>query len=318
MTNNTLKSKFNLNTILLFVYVILLFGLLSVHMFNRFQEESKFDFWILSIFLMFFILFLITALFTFSFFETVKINEHHIVVKNAFRERTIPFSLIEKAELSKIIEYYGFLVDSTHLHLKNGKNIILYPFKYSNFYKIKMVMNKINNLNESINIEEPEFINFKIKNSIFNLKTYNTSHLLSITGILFYGIVFAFLLGLFKNINSIESLPLFFISFFLLFFLISRDMNYFEVNETHLFIKNSIQFWKKSNFQLDEINSIEILNSHRRPGHWIVIKTKYYDNKTFHSDNLFDKEWDRFIEHMKRERIQVLDKRNYSNKRILY
>jgi hypothetical protein len=95
-------------------------------------------------------------------------------------------------------------------------------------------------------------------------------------------------------------------------------MNYFAVNETHLFIKNSIQFWKKNNFQLDKINSIEILNSYRRPGYWIVIKTKYYNNKTFHSDNLFDKEWDRFIEHMKRERIQVLDKRNYSNKRILY
>lgn len=315
MPNNTLKSKFNFKTILLFVYVILLFGLLSVHMFNRFQEESKFEFWI---FLMFFILFLITTFFTLSFFETIKVNEHNIVIKNAYRERIIPFSLIEKAELSKIIEYYGFFLDSTHLHLKNGKNIILYPFKYSNFYKIKMVMNKIINLNESINIEEPEFINFKIKNSIFNLKTYNTSHLLSITGILFYGIVLAFLLGLFKNVNSIESFPLFFISFFLLFFLISRDMNYFEVNETHLIIKNSIQFWKKSNFQLDEINSIEILKLYRKPGYLIVVNTRYYDNKTFHSDNLFDKEWDRFIEHLKSEQIQVLDKRNYSNKRILY
>lgn len=315
MPNNTLKSKFNFKTILLFVYVILLFGLLSVHMFNRFQEESKFEFWI---FLMFFILFLITTFFTLSFFETIKVNEHNIVIKNAYRERIIPFSLIEKAELSKIIEYYGFFLDSTHLHLKNGKNIILYPFKYSNFYKIKMVMNKIINLNESINIEAPEFINFKIKNSIFNLKTYNTSHLLSITGILFYGIVLAFLLGLFKNINSIEYFPLFFISFFLLFYLFSKDMNYFEVNETHLIIKNSIQFWKKSNFQLDKINSIEILKLYRKPGYLIVVNTRYYDNKTFHSDNLFDKEWDRFIEHLKSEQIQVLDKRNYSNKRILY
>lgn len=318
MPNNTFKSKFNFKTILLFVYVILLFGLLSVHIFSRFQEESKFEFWIFSILLLFFILFLITTLFTFSFFETIKINEHNIVIKNAYRERIIPLSLIEKAELSKIIEYYGFFVDSTHLHLKNGKNIILYPFKYLDFYKIKMVLNKIINHNELINIEEPEFINFKIKNSNFNLKTYNTSHLLSITGILFYGIVLAFVLGLFKNVNFIESFPLFFISFFLLFFLISRDMNYFEVNETQLIIKNSIQFWKKSNFQLDEINSIEILKLYRKSGYLIVVNTRYYDNKTFHSDNLFDKEWDKFIEHLKSKQIQVLDKRNYSNKRILY
>lgn len=315
MSNVILKSKFNFKTILLFVYVILLFGLLSVHMFNRFQEVSKFDFWIFSIFLMFFTLFLTTTLFTLSFFDAVKINSQNLIVKNVFRRRIIPFSLIEKIELSEIIEKYGVLTDSTKIQLINGNSITLYPFKYLDFYNIKIALNNISNTNQLIKIEEPDF---KIKTSNLNIKSYNSSHLLSITGILFYGTVIAFVIGLFKNTNPIESFPLFFISFFLLFFLISRDMNYFEVNETHLIIKNSIQFWKKSDLQLDKIKTIEILNFYRRPGYYIVVKTKYYDTKTFHSDNLFDKEWDKFIEHLKSEQIQVIDRRNFSARQTLY
>lgn len=117
MQDNTLKSKFNFKTILLFVYVILLFGLLSVHMFNRFLEESKFDFWIFGIFLMFFILFLASSLFTLSFFYILKINQHNITIGNFYRKRTISYTSIEKVELSKTIEYYGFFVDSTHIYI---------------------------------------------------------------------------------------------------------------------------------------------------------------------------------------------------------
>lgn len=183
-----------------------------------------------------------------------------------------------------------------------------------------MILNSVINHNEVFKIEDLESVSipFSKNNPNYNLKKYNSSHLVSFTGILFYIVIIAFVISVTRNPHLNESSLLFFIPLMILIYIFSRDMNYFEVSDTHLIIKNSIQFWKISQFQLNKIQSVEILNYYRKPGNNIVIKTKYFDVKTFHSDNLFDKEWNKFIEHLKSEQIQVIDKRNFSARQTLY
>lgn len=324
MTENILKSKFNLKTVFLFAYIILLFGFLSAYMFNRFQEESGFNIWIFSTFLMFFVLFLSAALFTFSFFSSIEINKQSLTIKNFYRKRVIPFTSIKNIELSKIIKYHSFFADSTHIHLRNGNIVVLYPFKYANFYKIKLILNSVIHLNEAFksHLFTPKDSDFKQNNSN-TVKTYNTSHILSLTGLLLYSLLLSTMIGLTQNTDSnathISNLIFLVLQVLFVLAIASSMMNYFEISSTHLTIRNSILFWKKRNFQLNKISSVEILNFYRMPGYYIVIKTDYFETKTFHSDNLFNQKWDKLINHLKSEKIEVLDRRNRNTEqRTLY
>lgn len=328
--NKSIKVRANLKLVLVFSFFsVFLFGILSFHMFNRFIEESrtKFDiptFLVLS----FFILLLITTtLFSINFFSIIEVNEKEVIIKKAFSKKVIRIDNIKNIILSEINDSYGILVDRTRIQLTNNEIINLYSFKYQDFFKLKIFLNFINETIKSENLKIvklnldsilPQKKTFKI-NSDDKTKTFNFSHVLSPTGIIFYIFIlmipYSFFSGESLNIYTTLQIPVL-ITFLILLF--SNDMNYFTITDNYLIVKNSIRFWEKKYFELEEIESINIHRHFRQFGKSVVIKTKKFENRTYSSDNLLSKHWEGFKIELRNNNVAVFDDSDRISKRVIY
>ena len=328
--SKSVKIKTNIKLVLASSFFsIFLFGLLSFHMFNRFMEESrtKFDIPTFLIFSFFILLLVTTTLFVTIFFSNIEVNEKEIVIKNVFSKKVIRIENIKNIILSEINDSYVILVDRTRIQLKNDEIINLYSFKYQDFFKLKIILNFIDESikNENIKLEKlnldpilSEKKSLKIK-SDDKTKTFNFSHILSVTGIFFYGLVGVILYHFFSietfNIYTILQI-LVIITFLILLF--SNDMSYFIITDNYLIVKNSIRFWEKKYFDLNKIESINIHRHFRQSGKTVVIKTKLFENRTYSSDNLLNKHWEGFKIELKKNNVAVFDDSDRISKRVIY
>ena len=199
--NESLKIRANSKLILVFTFFsVFLFGILSFHMFNRFIEESrtKFDFPTFLVLSFFIILLFSTSLFVLNFFSNIEINEDEIIIRKVFSKKHIKITNIKNIVISEINDSYEILVDRTRIQLTNDEFINLYSFKYQDFFKLKIILNFIDESikNENIKLEKlnldyilPQKKTFKI-NSDDKTKTFNFSHVLSPTGIIFYSFIY--------------------------------------------------------------------------------------------------------------------------------
>ncbi len=328
--NKSIKVRANLKLVLVFSFFsVFLFGILSFHMFNRFIEESRTKFDIPTFLVLFFFIFLLvtTTLFAINFFSIIEINEKEVIIKKVFSKKVIRIENIKNIVLSEINDSYEILVDRTRIQLKNDEIINLYSFKYQDFFKLKIILNFINESikNESIKLEKLNLDSILSEKKILKIesddktKTFNFSHILSITGIIFYGLVVVSLYPFFPietmNIYTILQI-LVIITFLILLF--SNDMSYFIITDNYLIVKNSIRFWDKKYFDLNEIESINIHRHFRQSGKMVVIKTKLFENRTYSSDNLLNKHWEGFKIELKKNNVAVFDDSDRISKRVIY
>lgn len=328
--NKSIKVRANLKLVLVFSFFsVFLFGILSFHMFNRFIEESRTKFDIPTFLVLFFFIFLLvtTTLFAINFFSIIEINEKEVIIKKVFSKKVIRIENIKNIVLSEINDSYEILVDRTRIQLKNDEIINLYSFKYQDFFKLKIILNFINESikNESIKLEKLNLDSILSEKKILKIesddktKTFNFSHILSITGIIFYGLVVVSLYPFFPietmNIYTILQI-LVIITFLILLF--SNDMSYFIITDNYLIVKNSIRFWEKKYFDLNEIESINIHRHFRQSGKTIVVKTKLFENRTYSSDNLLNKHWESFKIELKKNNVAVFDDSDRISKRVIY
>ena len=328
--SKSVKIKTNIKLVLASSFFsVFLFGILSFHMFNRFTEESKikFDIPIFLIFCLFIFLLVTTTLFTLNFFSNIEVNQKEIIIKKLFSKKVIQIENIKNVILSEIKNSYEILVDSTRIQLKNDEIINLYSFKYQDFFKLKIILNFIDESikSESIKIVKlnldsilPQKKAFKI-NSDNKTKTFNFSHILSVTGIIFYGLVVIVLYPFFpiETLNIYTTLQtIVLITFLILLF--SNEMNYFIISDNYLIIKNSIRFWEKKYFDINEIESINIHRHFRQSGKTVVIKTKLFENRTYSSDNLLNKHWEDFKIELRNNNVVVFDDSDRISKRVIY
>ena len=328
--NKSIKVRANLKLVLVFSFFsVFLFGILSFHMFNRFIEESRTKFDIPTFLVLFFFIFLLvtTTLFAINFFSIIEINEKEVIIKKVFSKKVIRIENIKNIVLSEINDSYEILVDRTRIQLKNDEIINLYSFKYQDFFKLKIILNFINESikNESIKLEKLNLDSILSEKKILKIesddktKTFNFSHILSITGIIFYGLVVVSLYPFFPietmNIYTILQI-LVIITFLILLF--SNDMSYFIITDNYLIVKNSIRFWEKKYFDLNEIESINIHRHFRQSGKTVVIKTKLFENRTYSSDNLLNKHWESFKIELKKNNVAVFDDSDRISKRVIY
>lgn len=328
--SKSVKIKTNIKLVLASSFFsVFLFGLLSFHMFNRFIEESrtKFDVPTFLVFSFFILLLITTILFVTIFFSNIEVNEKEIVIKNVFSKKVIRIENIKNIILSEINDSYVILLDRTKIKLKNDEIINLHSFKYQDFFKLKIILNFIDESikNENIELEKlnldsilSEKKSLKIK-SDDKTKTFNFSHILSITGIIFYGLVGVILYHFFptETLNIYTILQILVIITFLIL-LFSNDMSYFIITDNYLIVKNSIRFWEKKYFDLNEIESINIHRHFRQSGKTVVIKTKLFENRTYSSDNLLNKHWEGFKIELKKNNVAVFDDSDRISKRVIY
>lgn len=322
--NELIKIKPNLKLVLVFCFFsVFLFGMLSFHMFCRVIENFEaITLFFLSLFL---ILLITTTLFVLSFFSFIKVYENEIVIKKIFSKKTIKLSGIKSTIISEVVELNGvLLVDRTQIKLMNNELINLYAFKYHNFHHLKIILNHLNKISNNENLKIKK-LNLNTKESKRKMcdsdkgKTYNFSHILSFPGLTFYSLVFVIFYNFYKNENIKISNILQLISVLSIFFLIfSQYTNYYTVTKEFLIIKNSLRFWKKKYFELEQIESINIEIYHIELSKTVIIKTKSFENISFSSDNLLSRDWNLLKEELKRNKISVYDNSDIRTRKVLY
>jgi hypothetical protein len=328
--SKSVKIKTNIKLVLASSFFsVFLFGLLSFHMFNRFIEESrtKFDFPTFLVLSFFIILLFSTSLFVLNFFSNIEINEDEIIIRKVFSKKHIKITNIKNIILSEINDSYEILVDRTRIQLTNDELINLYSFKYQDFFKLKIILNFIDESikNEKIKLEKLNLDSILSEKKLLKIKsddktkTFNFSHFLSFSGILFYSFILIIIYSIFpiETLNIYTILQILVIITFLII-LFSNDMSYFIITDNYLIVKNSIRFWDKKHFDLNEIESINIHRHFRQSGKTIVVKTKLFENRTYSSDNLLNKHWEGFKIELKKNNVAVFDDSDRISKRVIY
>lgn len=331
MTEN-FKSKINYKTLFaVLLLTTILYVIVGIYLASRFlkQLDYRFDILLFSITLILIFIAIVGAIFTYSFFPTIEINKKQIIISTALKSRKILLEQISSIQISDVSEYYGILVDKTIISLKNGNTVELFPFKYSNFPNVRLILSEINEIlqNNNFNLNSLEFnvdtskIDKQITKIEENHKTYNSSHILSFNGLTFYSLILAAIIGFIKNTNSSNSIYdyaglIFGISLIILIF--SSNMNYFIISGKHLFVKNSLIFWQKKCYEINTIKEVEIKQYRRQFGKVIIIKTVNFDNLTYNSDNLTNKQWELFKSDLKAHNILVNDLSDEISQKVLY
>jgi hypothetical protein len=250
---------------------------------------------------------------TLNYFSIIKIDETNLTIISIFKTKLYPINAFEKITISEITEYYGVLTDRTCIKMKNGEILNLYSFKYSNFSELRKFLSVLKG--ENIISEK-----LKVIDSDNGLKIikFNDSHIISFTGITFYILIGALLLGIFKNGNFKSDFFSILLSLIVIVEIFSGHMNYFIITTESLIIKNSIKFWKKDIHKLINIKSIEINQYFKQPGKSIIVKTFDYKVKEYSSDNLWEKTWTDFKSNILNKSITLKDNSNFPNRKVTY
>lgn len=323
-----IKIHANIKLILLLGIFFFMFGFLFIYLTFRYFEEINIEtkHSILVILIILFALFFSSLVFSVNYISTIRIINDKILINYLFRKKVVKIESIKQIILSEIVNYYGISVERTKLILYDNKEINLYSFKYYNFYKLKIVLNHINKILISngkiklINFSDLNFPDRRIHTSPNKkYKTINFSFLISFSGL----ILLIFVLPIIYDIVSLKSiviseLIISIVFILLMLILLGGNANYFRITDKYLIVKNSIYFWKNRYIRLNDIESVVIYKYHRQFGKSIVIKTKYFENISISSDNLFEKNWNEFKDEIKSKNILILDNSEYISKKIFY
>jgi hypothetical protein len=248
-----------------------------------------------------------------NYFSKIKINKTTLTIISIFKTKLYPINEFEKINISEIKEYYGFLTDRTSIKMKNGEILNLYSFKYSNFYELRKFLAILKD--ENITSKKTKEKNTE---NILKIISFNDSHVISFTGITFYILFGALLLGVFKNGSFQSDFFEILFSLIVLVQIFSSQMNYFILTKESLLIKNSIKFWKKDIYKLNNIELIEVNKYFKQPGNSIVVKTFDYKVKEYSSDNLWSKTWIEFKRNIQNKNITIKDNSRIVNRRVIY
>lgn len=324
-----IKIQANFKLILLLgLIVFFIFGFLSIYMIFRYFEEinkeTKHSILLILIILLF--LFISSLIFSVNYISNIKVTKTNILINYLFRKKVVKIENIKQIILSEIVNYYGITVDRTKIILFDDKEINLYSFKYFSFYKLRIVLNYIKNkllLNDelkSINFSDLDFPDRNIHISSYEKsKTINFSFLISFSGL----ILLIFILPIIYDVVSMKPIVIseFIIStvfILLLLILLGGNAHYFRITDKYLIVKNSIYFWKNRYIRLNDIESIVIYKYNRQFGKSIVVKTKYFENISISSDNLFEKNWIEFKDEIKSKNVLIIDNSEFNSEKIFY
>jgi hypothetical protein len=250
-----------------------------------------------------------------NYFPTIKIDKINISIISIFKTKIYPINEFERITVSEITEYYGFLTDRISIRMKNDEKLELYSFKYSNFSVLRKFLALLKG--ENIVSEKSKLTDTNNDNSSGFIK-FNDSHIISFTGITFYILIGALLVGVLKDDNFKNNFFEIVFSLIVIIQIFSGQMNYFILTKDSLIIKNSIKIWKKDIVKLNNIKSIEINQYYKQPGKSIIIRTYDYKVIEYSSDNLWGKTWIDFKQNIISKTITLKDNSKFPNRKVTY
>lgn len=253
-------------------------------------------------------------------FPVLIITRKGIEFRFFFKTEKYNWNEIEHIEITGKKQFGEFFVtptEATTFYFKNKAEKIFWAESYTNSSEIRQVLERVNKIlldsSKSLNS-----LNFKtvpsIKSSdvidLENQKIFNGNHLLSANGILFYGFLIFTLFIIFKNpseiIEKYDKLLLISFFSFIFCFAFSYSMNYFIFTEKNLIIRNSVWFWRKKVYDIENIKEIVIDMPFRSPICFRVI-TEDFNSNRYLASNLRNSTWRNLKKYIIERKITLRD-----------
>jgi hypothetical protein len=309
MDNELISKRSIIQTGLILIFAIGLFGtfgILSVFKVVEDIEAGKSFTKTLYIIPIIFLPFSIYSIYyLLSRFPKLKIDQTGITFSTIFETKSYQWNEVEEIELTGK-QFHKFLfismpIEATTFKFKDNSIFILWADYYRNISDIRVVLQRADKLikDKSKSIYS---LNFGINRQLYSdsevgfsvTDEYNGNHFLTFNALLFYGflIFFGYMVSQKPMVFLTNYGALFSISFSTLVFcgILSYQMHYFILTDKFLIVKNSIWFWRKDIYSLDNIREIVIESPHRLSTSIRVI-TIDFKTKLYPAGNLTDKTW---------------------------
>ena len=232
------------------------------------------------------------------------IDQNFITFKSPFKTDSVSWYQIKSVSLTGKRDR-GFMLDSAEvstLHLKNGKEIIIWASFYKNIAEIRTLLEKADTLLKE-NKPIAGNINLTFSNHYLNpslsshtssspfIKYAGNPHT-SFNGMLFYFFA-AFIISIpFTSAKPFSPIVLVLLTPILMMYLgLGHQLHYFLISEDALVVKNHFWFWKKHIYNLQEIREVVF----EKPGRWsksVRIITNDFREKLYPAGSLRCKYWE--------------------------
>ena len=322
--NDQLTSKRNIiQTGLILVFAVGLFGSFGVLSIFKVVDDldagkpfTKTMFIVPIIFLPFAVY---SIYYLLSRFPQLTIDKTGITFSTIFKIKNYQWNEVEDIELTGK-QFHKFLfasmpIEATTFKFKDNSTLIFWADYYSNISDLSVVLERADNLlrNKSKPLSSLDFgisrqtysdteVGFSTEDE------YNGNHFLTFNGLLFYGfLIFIGYMILQKPMVFLTNYgALLSISFATLVLCgtLSYQLHYFILTDKFLIVKNSIWFWRKDIYSLDNIREVVFETPHRLSTSMRVI-TKDFKTKLYPAGSLKDKTWKLLREKLKSREIKV-------------
>jgi hypothetical protein len=252
------------------------------------------------------------------------IDSSGIRLSTVFKTKYYAWSEIESIALTGK-QYISFLFNSTPAEaitfkLKNEKTIFIWPDYYRNSPDLQVVLERANNLLHTETSTPFEKLDFTIKRTVVlqrsidsrNATEYNGNHIFTINGFMLYGftaVMLCFVLFTFKKgVNNWLVAVIFLITFIMDSSFIYQ-MHYFMVSKEFLLVRNTVWFWRRRAYALENIREVVIETPSKKSTSLRII-TKDFESKLYSAGSLSEETWKTLEQNLIHKGIMV---RNESN-----
>lgn len=322
--NDQLTSKRSIiQTGLILVFAVGLFGTFGVLSIFKVLDDlnagkpfTKTMFFVPIIFLPFAIY---SIYYLLSRFPKLTIDKTGLTFSTIFKTKSYQWNEVNDIELTGK-QFHKFLfvsmpIEATTFKFNDNSTLILWADYYRNTPDLRVVLERVDNLLK--NKAKPlSSLDFGISRQIYSDNEvgfsaedeYNGNHILTFNGVCFYGFLIFMGYMVFQkptvfltNYGALLSVSF---ATLVLCGTLSYQMHYFILTDKFLIAKNSIWFWRKDIYSLDNIREVVFETPHRLSTSMRVI-TKDFKTKLYPAGNLKDKTWKLLKDKLQSKEIKV-------------
>lgn len=251
--------------------------------------------------------------FYFKTLKKIQITNQGIKLSTLLSSEFIPWSEVEKIDLTGKSQIMMTPLESTSISLKTGKKKDIIAAYYENMPNLRTTLEQASHFltnNESVDLKSTTSHRKLISAPLLNfneMKKYSGNHFLSFNGLMIYGwIGFLFFLTFKTGIdfNLGFGLVLFLASLLFFYGFFGYQLHYFYLDKKHLVIKNHVWPWRKFVYSLADIKEVVFEIPYRKSISLRVI-TKDYQSNLYPSGSLRQKTWKALKNDLRIKKIKV-------------
>ncbi len=283
-------SKYSRIQLFIHFFIPIIFLGLFVKLITKDPETIK-SFWVI-------ILPVAILLILYHFFykaPSIVFDENFITIKRFFKKSVFGWDQVSNVFLSKkekfsILHIFGQSLEAMKLEFKEGKSLIVWSGMYRNMAELRAFVSQ--KLNDKLHfIKEGNSSN--LKNSFIN-KKYSGNAFFTANTLLIVGIAIFFFLKFDAKPGKewVLLIPVLFI--LLIYIFLGAQMNFFEIKNDLIIIRNHYFPWKKLEFNINEIEEVS-KESQKKRSDGLRIITKDFQSKFYGAGTLKDKTWEELL-----------------------